>query len=107
MIMQKAISIFTNSSGTILLALASALFIINLNSPTDYVSPRDPIFNMPLNELFWITGGTAIVIALFCFFSEKQILSIGLVAWATSNILVYQIGLYWNGYYSLTGFSEG
>lgn len=102
--MQKAIPIFLNSAGALLLALASALFLINLTSPHDLVQPRDPIFLMPFNELFWIIGNMAAVMALICFFSERPALPIFLLAWLAFYFWIYRIGLLANGCHDLTGF---
>ncbi len=102
--MQKSISIFTNSAGALLLALGSALFLINWTSPADAILPRDPLFLMPLNELFWIIGGIAVVTALFCFFSEHPTVPIVLLAWLAVIVLVCQIGLWEAGCRGLTGY---
>jgi predicted RNA-binding Zn-ribbon protein involved in translation (DUF1610 family) len=105
--MQKAISIFTLSAGALLLALASALFLINWTGPADLVQPRDPLFFMPLDELFWIIGGIAMVLALLCFFSERPTLPIMLLAWFAFNFWIYRLGLLAEGCRSLTGFLGG
>jgi hypothetical protein len=36
-----------------------------------------------------------IVIAAICFFSKWQTLALGLVAWMSTNFLVYRLGLWW------------
>ncbi len=105
--MQKAISIFRNSAGALLLALASALFLINWTSPADSVQPHDPIFLVSLNDLFWIIGGLVAVMALVCFFSERPRLAMFVLAWLAVNFLVCRIGLYWDGCPSLTGYLGG
>jgi hypothetical protein len=105
--MQKSIFIFTNSAGALLLALASALLLINWITPLDAVQPRDPIFLMSLNNLFWIIGVIAIVAALLCFFSERLTLPILLLAWLAANFFIYRIGLLSEGCRSLTGYLGG
>ncbi len=87
--------------------MALALFVINGTSPNDYVLPHDPIFFIPLNDLFWIIGGIAAVTALVCLFSKRPALPIFLLVWLTTNFLVYQIGLFCKGCHSLTGFLGG
>ena len=34
-------------------------------------------------------------IALVCFFSKRQTLALGLVAWMSTNFVVYRLGLWW------------
>jgi hypothetical protein len=42
-----------------------------------------------------VVGLAEIVIALVCFFSKRQTLALWLVAWMSTNFLVYRIGLWW------------
>lgn len=92
-----------NSAGAILLAGATALILINLTSPIDYVQPRDPIFLAPLNDLFWIIGAVGAITALVCFFSEGWILRASLPLWLALDYIVLRAGLLWNGCHSLAG----
>jgi hypothetical protein len=103
----KLFYIFTNSAGALLLALASALFLINGTSPADYVPPHDPIFLISIRDLFWILGGIAIVMALICFFSEQPARVISLLAWFAFSFWIYRIGLFAEGCRGITGFLGG
>jgi len=87
-----------------LLAMATALFIINLSGPPHLVLPRDPISGLSLRYLFWIIGGPAALIAWFCLFSERPARTIPWVAWFATNFLIYRIALYFDGCHSLAGF---
>jgi hypothetical protein len=100
----KAISLFTNSAGALLLVMASALFLINWTSPADSVQPHDPIFFIPMNGLFWIIGGIALVIALISLFNDRLAVTTFLLAWLATMFWAYRIGLFWSGCHSLTGF---
>ncbi len=40
-------------------------------------------------------GVAEIVIALICFFSKRQTLALGLVAWISTSFVVYRLGLWW------------
>ncbi len=102
--MQKVASFLLKSAGAMLLALAAALFLINLASPTDWVQPLDPLLNIPLNELFWIIGGLASIVAFVCIFSERPRLTTFFVAWLACNFWVYRIMLSANGFHGLSGF---
>lgn len=100
----KAISIYLNSTGALLLALASALFIINWTSPADLVQPRDPIFLIRFDKLFSILSGIGGIVALICFFGKNIFLPAYLLLWLSVCYLVFRIGLFWNGCYGLTGY---
>jgi hypothetical protein len=95
---------FTNTAAALLLAMATALFIINLSGPPHLVLPRDPISGLSLRYLFWIIGGLAVLIAWFCLFSVRSSHLIPWVAWFATNFLIYRIALYFEGCHSLTGF---
>jgi hypothetical protein len=96
--------IFTHSAGALLLAAASALFLINLTGPPNLVMPRDPITGISFRYLFWGIGAVAVLVACLCLFSERPGRSIPWVAWLATNYLMYRIGLYVEGCHSLTGF---
>jgi hypothetical protein len=95
---------FTNTAAALLLALSTALFLINLTGAPDLVLPRDPISGLSLRYLFWIIGGLAVLVAWFCLFSERPARTIPWVAWLATNFLIYRIALYFEGCHSLTGF---
>jgi hypothetical protein len=105
--MQKAITTFTNSAGVLLLAVATALFLLNWTTPPDCVPPHDPIFLMSVNELFWILGGIAAVIGWFCLFSERLTIPSLLLFWFALNYVACRIGLRWYGCRSFAGYLEG
>ena len=95
---------FTNTAAALLLAMATALFVINLSGPPHLVLPRDPISGLSLRYLFWIIGVIAAGIAWFCLFSERPARTIPWVAWFATNFLIYRIALFFEGCHSLSGF---
>src|ERR1700726_1763152 len=46
------------------------MFLNNLSNPNDLFPPNDPIFDLPVSQLFWIIGTIQLAIAMFCFFSR-------------------------------------
>jgi hypothetical protein len=100
----RTLRFFTHSAAALLLATASALFLINLTGPVHLVQPHDPIFAISLRYMFWIIGGIAVLVALFCLFSERPAQPTAWVAWLAANFLLYRIGLYCDGCHDLTGF---
>ena len=58
----------------------------------------DPILGITFGKLMLAVGVAEIVIALVCFFSKRQTLALGLVAWMSTNFVVYRLGLWWMGW---------
>ena len=58
----------------------------------------DPIVGIKFGQLMLMVGLAEIVIALVCFFSKRQALALGLVAWISTNFVVYRLGLWWMGW---------
>jgi hypothetical protein len=96
--------IFTHSAAALVLAMASALLLINLTAPKDLVQPHDPIFALSFRSMFWIIGGLGLVVALVCLFVERPTQAATWLAWLATNFLAYRIGLVSMGCHSLTGF---
>jgi len=95
---------FTNTAAALLLALSTALFIINLTGPPHLVLPRDPISGLSFRYLFWIFAVVAALLGFLCLFADRPERLIPWVAWLAFNFLVYRIGLYFDDCHSLTGF---
>ena len=55
----------------------------------------DPIIGIKFGHLMLLVGAAEIVISLLCFFSKRQTLVLGLVAWMSTNFVVYRLGLWW------------
>ena len=85
-----------------MLAVALAMFIANWAS-AGLTQPHDPVLMVPMQNLFWIVGIIALIVAMICLFGEQVWLKITLVLWLAVNLLAYQIGLLWKG--SHAGFS--
>jgi DNA-directed RNA polymerase subunit RPC12/RpoP len=98
----KATRFFTNSAGTLLLAVALAMFIANWAS-AGLTQPHDPVLMVPMQNLFWIVGIIALVVAMICLFDKRVWLKITLVLWLAVNLFAYQIGFLLKG--SHAGFS--
>ena len=92
--MQKLIRAYIYSAGSLLLALAAALFLVNfLKTPLDFVPVRDLFFNLQLPALFWILGGILVIAALFCLFGRQATLQLTCVLWLSINLIVCRISL--------------
>ena len=89
---------FILSAGAIL-ALTGAAKVWSTFGTAKLLAVADPIVGITFGHLMLVVGMAEIVIALVCFFSKSQKLALGLVAWLTTNLLVYRIGLWWVGYH--------
>lgn len=63
-----------------------------------FLAVVDPIIGIKFGQLMLVVGLAEIVIALVCFFSKRQTLALGLVAWMSTNFVVYRLGLWWMGW---------
>jgi hypothetical protein len=66
-----------------------------------FLAVVDPIIGLKFGQVMLVIGVAAIVIALVCFFSKRQTLALGLVAWMSTNFVVYRLGLYWMNWHRL------
>ena len=99
----KAVRFFTNSAGALLLAVALALFIANWDS-AGLTQLHDPVFVISMQNLFWIVGAIALVVAMICLFGEHRVwLKMAIVLWLAVNLFAYQMGFLSKG--SHAGFS--
>ena len=85
---------FTLSAGTILAITGIAKIWSGLGN-SKFLAVVDPIIGIKFGQLMLMVGAAEIVIALVCFFSKRQTLALGLVAWMSTNFLVYRLGLWW------------
>jgi hypothetical protein len=60
-----------------------------------FLAVADPIIGLKFGQLMLTVGMAEIAIALFCFFSQRQTVALGLVAWMSTNFVVYRLGLWW------------
>jgi hypothetical protein len=96
--MQKLIRAYICSAGALLLALATALFLVNFQeTPLDFVPARDLVFNLQLPTLFWILGGILGITALFCLFGDQTTLQLIHVLWLSISLMVYRLSLLFLG----------
>jgi len=60
-----------------------------------FLTVVDPIVGIKFGHLMLAVGVAEVAIALVCFFSKSQTLALGLVAWMSTNFVVYRLGLWW------------
>jgi hypothetical protein len=94
---QRAISLFQRrfilSAGVILAITGVAKVWTGLGN-SKFLTVVDPIIGIKFGQLMLVVGVAEIAIALVCFFSKRQTLALALVAWMSTNFVVYRLGLW-------------
>ena len=85
---------FVLSAGTTL-AVTGVAKILSGFGNSKFLAVVDPIFGVTFGQLMLAVGAAEIVVALVCLFGRRQTLALGLVAWLSTNFLVYRLGLWW------------
>jgi len=78
--------------GAGLLALALERFMVAL-SPARFLGLPDPVLGIPLRLVALAVGGLESLVAWVCLFGQRPGVKTALIAWLTSNFLIYQIGV--------------
>ena len=85
---------FVLSSGAILAITGIAKIWSGLGN-SKFLAVVDPIIGIKFGFLMLAVGAAEIVVAAVCFFSKRQTLALGLVAWMSTNFVLYRLGLWW------------
>lgn len=94
---------FVLLTGTILTMMGISEIIGGL-STTQILDLPDPILGFPFRYLMLTMGMMELFAALLCLFTDKKVLSLGLVAWLSANFIAYRIGLWSMGWQHSSGF---
>jgi hypothetical protein len=89
---------FIISAGVVLFITGIAKIWSGLGQARILAVP-DPLLGIELGHLLSLVGTAEVVIALACFFSKRQQLLIGLVAWLATNFAVYRLGFLLMGWH--------
>lgn len=85
-------------SAGLLLAITGTAKLLASKGDSEFLAIVDPIVGIKFGQLMLAVGAAEIAIALVCFFSKRQTLALGLVAWMSTNFVVYRLGLWWMGW---------
>jgi hypothetical protein len=86
-------------SAAIVLLLAGLAKVISATGHGKILLQVDPLTGFKFRDLFYIAGGTEIIISLICVISWRIWISAALVAWLATSFLTYRIGLVLIGYH--------
>jgi hypothetical protein len=88
---------FILSAGAIL-AITGIVKVWSSFGNVKLLAEADPIVGIQFRHLMMAVGLLEILVALVCFFSKRQTLALVLVAWLSTNFVVYRLGLWWMGW---------
>jgi hypothetical protein len=80
----------------LLLACALVTFI-SCASDRQAIQPHEPMFTLQLPTFFRLVGGFELAVALVCLFGKRIPLQLGLILWFAANLLIYRLGLAYDG----------
>ena len=84
-----------NKKALSLLAITGIAKVWSGLGNSKFLAVVDPIIGIKFGTLMLVVGVAEIVIAGVCFFRKRQTLALGLVAWMSTNFVVYRLGLWW------------
>ncbi len=82
-------------SAGVILAVAGIAKIWSAFGTSKVLGEYDPIVGAKFRLLMLAVGILETAIALVCFFRKRQALALSLVAWISTNFMVYRLGLWW------------
>jgi hypothetical protein len=103
-VQSRLIPYFISSVIALLAAFAVAVFLCNL-AHAALVAPREPLFALRMSTLFWILGTEATALAFACVYIRPPRLKLGLVLWFAATVVIYRLGLHWQGVHNLSGYT--
>jgi hypothetical protein len=89
---------FYISAGVILVITGTAKIWSGLGSGA-VLRMSDPLFNLQFGHLMLVAGVVELVIASACFFSKYEKLAVICLAWLSTCLLIYRLGLWWLGWH--------
>ena len=96
--MRMTFPIGFNLSAGVVLAITGIAKVWSSLGASKFLALVDPIIGIKFGQLMLTVGAAEIAIALICFLSKRQTLALGLVAWISTNFVVYRFGLWWIGW---------
>jgi len=90
MVSQRLKRTFLNFAGAVFLVTGVAKIWL-LFDPSRALDTSDPVFGYSFRFLAAGVGIVEVITSGFCFFDRRPMFGVGLVAWLTSNILLYRM----------------
>jgi predicted RNA-binding Zn-ribbon protein involved in translation (DUF1610 family) len=94
---EQLISFLVLSAGT-LLAITGILYILEVFSKAQNLDIADPILGLPFRMIILLFGLLELLVAGFCLFTTRRIVSIWLIHWLVAQFILYRICLWQIGW---------
>ena len=94
--MNRAQTYFLDLAAVIFFVLA-AFNLLGFVGSADALNWPDPLFQLGNRWVLVICGGLELLVSAVLLTGKSQWLKLGLLAWLTTNLLVYRIGLWLGG----------
>lgn len=82
-------------SAAVILAITGIAKVWSAFGSAKSLAAVDPVIGIRFGQLMLLVGLVEIGIALVCFFGKRRNVALGLVAWISTNFVVYRVGLWW------------
>lgn len=89
---RQTIVVFSVLAG-ILLLVTGAAKIFSSFGHSEILVTTDPIFGFTFRRLMILAGLLEIMVAICCFYPKNRVMSMTFVAWLSSLLLLYRVGL--------------
>ena len=90
--------LFLKLAGTTL-ALTGLGKALSAIGPARALDQVDPVVGVPFRQLLLLVALAELLVAFFCLFTDKRRFSVLVVAWISTNFLVYRLGLWFIGWH--------
>ena len=81
------------------LALSGLAKAASADGAARILDAADPLIGIPFRQLLLLVGLGELLIGVFCMFTGRRRLSLLVVAWLSTNVLVYRLGLWFIGWH--------
>ncbi len=82
-----------------ILALNGTSNVLAVFGKSPMLDLPDPLFGISFRCLILLAGLVELIVAFLCLFTNKETLSLGLIAWLAANFTVYRVGLWTMGWH--------
>lgn len=89
---QRWMQFFPYAAGGVLLA-DGLIRLLCAASRSEFLTASEPLLGIPLRLAVLLVGSIELGVALLCLFGKRIELRLALVAWMSTNFVVYWIGL--------------
>ena len=94
----KPFSKFFLFSSAAILTITGTAKILSAWGDSKILTVGDPVTGIPFGGLITTVGLVEIAIALTCLLCKRQAVSLGFVAWFSTNVVAYRVGLWGTGW---------